>query len=575
MESHCFYDTLKLLAYRHHESFHDSDLTYRIELAKQVLFNLETENWVHIDSWIQQSCLLEELDFKQQDVKQYISLMKFTMGNAIKTWLNHFIQTPVLGKKERKLGKNHHLYGPFDMGFSGPDMEFDLLCEKKLSKQIENVYYEQSKKGTVSLVLGAGNQNFLSFIDVLERIFIHKECVLLKHHPLRPFLFGPYGVLLEPLINEGIFHMILDNGLEMTQKLICCPIVSHVHFTGSEKTFASINQQLIMNNPRCKMSAELGCATPWVIFPGSWKNIELQNIAKMLVASKKANGGCNCLSVQLLILPSQWKLKDVFMEYLLIEIMDQKTFPAYYPYSRKRKEKWLTKYDENIVQIPSKERVSTLNNDQNNELKNYDDMSVILYGNIHPEDTIGKDLEYDCFFNEIFGPMLVCAELDYFNNDELEFTTNLCSYLNSDKVCGSLSCSLFIPSTFPEEYVEKCIVDLNYGTITINCSNVFGYSAAMMGGTWGSYYKDNRSGRGRIGNLYQLSNVTKTILRGKTLETMKVDLSKPPSQFFMDLLFVLIVRSSDGFDMIYNVLYFFLMKFLSIFTYVYSGIECT
>ena len=64
------------------------------------------------------------------------------------------------------------------------------------------------------------------------------------------------------------------------------------------------------------------------------------------------------------------------------------------------------------------------------------------------------------------------------------------------------------------------------------------------------------------------------LLLGKTLENMKIDLSKPPSQFFMDLLFVLIVRSSDGFDMIYNGLTFLFFKFLSIFTYVYSGIEC-
>lgn len=34
-----------------------------------------------------------------------------------------------------------------------------------------------------SIVLGAGNQNFLTSVDVIERAFAHKECVFLKHHP--------------------------------------------------------------------------------------------------------------------------------------------------------------------------------------------------------------------------------------------------------------------------------------------------------------------------------------------------------------------------------------------------------
>ena len=81
-----------------------------------------------------------------------------------------------------------------------------------------------------------------------------------------------------------------------------------------------------------------------------------------------------------------------------------------------------------------------------------------------------------------------------------------------------------MPSSFPKEHLEKCIIDLHYGNISINCSNIFGYSSALMGGTWGAHYRDKRSGRGRIGNIYKVPHVTKTILRGKTLETMKMDM---------------------------------------------------
>ena len=553
-----YQEILKKLAYKH-EFFYNSDIQYRIDLAKLVLFNLETKNWMNVNNWVKESCNLEELDISQQYVKQYASLMKFTMGNSIKTWLTNFIEFPKFTIQVEKIDDNNSLYGPFDMGFTGPDIEFKLLCEKSLSKDVKDVFNERARKGTVSLVLGAGNQNFLSFIDVLERIFIHNECVLLKHHPIRPFLFDPYEILFEPLIKENILHMILDDGIENTQSLIHNNIVSHIHFTGSESTFYSINKEIIRKNPLCQLSGELGCATPWVIFPGNWNSNELQNIAKMLVASKKANGGCNCLSVQLLILPIHWEQKQEFMDYLLTEMINQKTFPAYYPNTRIKKEQWLNYY--NDYHLPTSGN------------QNIDDVSIIYYGVIESNGPIRLDTECDCFFYETFGPILVYADLDYIKNDNSDFVNNICTFLNSDKICGSLSCSLFFPSSFPNVYIDKCIVSLNYSTIAINCSNLYGYSAGLMGGIWGSYYKDRRSGRGRIGNTYCLPDVTKTILRGKTLENMKIDLSKPPSKFFMDLLFVLIVRSRDSFDMIYNGICFLFLSFFSIFTHIYAGID--
>ena len=48
-------------------------------------------------------------------------------------------------------------------------------------------------EGTASLVLGAGDQSFLTFISALDRSFVHGEAILIKHHPLRPWLLQVAG----------------------------------------------------------------------------------------------------------------------------------------------------------------------------------------------------------------------------------------------------------------------------------------------------------------------------------------------------------------------------------------------
>ena len=47
--------------------------------------------------------------------------------------------------------------------------------------------------------------------------------------------------------------------------------------------------------------------------PGAWSEKEMLNAAKLITTSKKANGGCNCLSAQTVVLPSSWPQKGAFV----------------------------------------------------------------------------------------------------------------------------------------------------------------------------------------------------------------------------------------------------------------------
>ena len=64
--------------------------------------------------------------------------------------------------------------------------------------------------GQVSLVLGAGNQSFLAFGDIIHEMFIKGNVTILKHHPVRDFCAPFYDALFTDLIEDGFF--VLDTG---------------------------------------------------------------------------------------------------------------------------------------------------------------------------------------------------------------------------------------------------------------------------------------------------------------------------------------------------------------------------
>ena len=97
-------------------------------------------------------------------------------------------------------------------------------------------------EGTASLVLGAGNQSFLTFIAALDRSFVHGEAVLIKHHPLRPWLFAPYAKLLEPLERRGLVAQTLDGG--RSAQLVLDPRVGHVYAAAPARSHRALSGEL-------------------------------------------------------------------------------------------------------------------------------------------------------------------------------------------------------------------------------------------------------------------------------------------------------------------------------------------
>lgn len=523
---------------KRHASYYHSDSIYKKHLATLVLEKVQNEKWCYVSDWMKKNAELENIgELNSNKSKQLTAMMRLTMGSIIKLWLTTYLKSINI-ITTNDLTNNTYTCGPFSMGINAPGVEFELFCEKNIKI---DAYKEKCKKGSVSLVLGAGNQNFLTIIDIFQRVFIYNECVLIKLHPLREFLCHPYYELLKPLIEENIVHIIKDFGVDFTKQIILDPLINHIHFTGSESTYKAIQETLTKENKICQVTAELGCVTPWIVFPGDFSLKELKNIAKQLINAKKTNGGSNCITPQLLILPENWSQIDTFLEYVKNEAETQMTVPCYYPNSILTKHEFQSIYKESSYIISSNNCLQEPNED--------DELLIINYGPIE-----NKKTNTMCLEKEAFGQVLVIASIK--NKDINTYTDNVIYTLNSDQIYGSLSCSLFFPKDIPKKLINKCISNINYGTIAINIWSLFGYTAATLGGTWGGYYKNLQSGRGRIGNLFENPEVTKTIIKNNSLENMQIDFSTLPPTFLLDLLFALTIKTSNSIDMVFELFNF-------------------
>ena len=169
------------------------------------------------------------------------------------------------------------------------------------------------------LVLGAGNQSFLSLCDALYWLFVEGMVVVLKHHPIRGFNKVIFDSVCEELLERGYFASTLDLGLPHASWLTSHVLVDQVHMTGGVRTHdaivwgASPAEQAankaagtpVLTKP---MSSELGCVTPWAICPGGgeWSTAQIEHHAGVLTLPFISQSSCNCCAPKVVVLDRDW-----------------------------------------------------------------------------------------------------------------------------------------------------------------------------------------------------------------------------------------------------------------------------
>ena len=391
-----------------------------------------------------------------------------------------------------------------------------------------------TSQGKVSLVLGAGNQSFLAFGDVMHEMFVKGNVTVLKHHPVRDFSETFYEHLFVDLISDGFFATTLGD-VDISSWLCEHPLVEAVHMTGGTGTHDAIvwganddlqaknkvNNTPVLDKP---MTSELGCITPWIICSGTkWTDQELSHHASQLAKAFVSQNSCNCLSPKVVVLDEDWPQSDQFVDHLRAHLKKVKSPPPYYPGSLGRFNGFKKAYSDQALELILTESASSrVDHDLG------DPLGWLL---VHMD----KDSDPYAIQNEAFSPVLAIYKLSGQNQCDI-FLPKAVSFVN-DEVWGTLSCSVFFHDQLKKQYTETlevAISNLRYGSVAINLWTSIVYG--LDGCTWGAYpgepLNDVASGIGIVRNAFFIENVEKSVLRSPFVHSAQLILGKDGGDAF-------------------------------------------
>jgi aldehyde dehydrogenase (NAD(P)+) len=356
---------------------------------------------------------------------------------------------------------------------------------------------EKARKGKVALILGAGNVAAITPLDVLQKLYLENQVVILKMNPVNDYLTDYYQIAMKPFIDAGFLRIV--RGDAAGGAYLCDhPIVEELHITGSDKTHDAIvwgvGEEAAKNRKAGKprnakrFTSELGSVSPTIVVPGPWTAADIRFQAENIATMKLHNSGHNCIATQALIMPAGWdKGRRLLDEVKAVAARCQR--PAWYPGAGQRLERYET----------CGGRVQRIDRGAN--------APALLIGEIG-EDGYNRE-------NEVFGPALGVREIDA--PDAETYLQDAIAYAN-DQLWGTLGANILIhPKTIRQigkRRFEEIIAGLKYGTIGINgwCGLGFLIAACPWGAYPGHTIEDVQSGIGTVHNAFMLEDTERTVV---------------------------------------------------------------
>src|SRR5438552_4593611 len=174
------------------------------------------------------------------------------------------------------------------------------VTAEELPKTQAIAYQEQKHGGKVALVLGAGNVASIGPLDILYKLFVEDQVVVLKTNPVNAYL----GPLMEEgfraLVEPGFLRVVYGGAAEGAY-LCKHPGIDEIHITGSDKTFDAIvfgpgaegaarkaERRPLLTK---RITGELGNVSPVIVVPGPWRASDLAYHAEHIVTMLTNNAG--------------------------------------------------------------------------------------------------------------------------------------------------------------------------------------------------------------------------------------------------------------------------------------------
>ena len=383
-----------------------------------------------------------------------------------------------------------------------PDMTPDMVKHSQAC-----AYNDKSHRGSVCLILGAGNQAMLPVIDSLYKLFVEDKVVVLKMNPVNEYIGPMIEDVFRTLIHRG-FMRVAYGGVEEGSFLCHHNHVDEIHITGSSKTFDAIlfgsGREGIENKRNRKpiltkyVSAELGNVTPVIVIPGPWSHKDIKEQAVHIASWLVSNAGFNCLTPRVIIQHKSWDGRDKIVQAISDMLAKIDTRKAYYPGAKERHRAFVTQH-------PDARQFGEANGDR---------LPWTFISNVDSGNK--NDI---CFKEEAFCGLLAETALEA--SSTKEFIIRAVEFAN-ETLWGSLTSTLIVhPKSLKDQEiagaVEQAIADLRYGSVCINLRAEYAY--AMMVTTWGAFpghdSYDIQSGRGVVNNLLMFGSPQKSVIRGR------------------------------------------------------------
>jgi acyl-CoA reductase-like NAD-dependent aldehyde dehydrogenase len=366
-----------------------------------------------------------------------------------------------------------------------------------------HIYRQRPEKGKVALILGAGNVSSIPPMDMLYKLFVEDEVVVLKMNPVNADSGPHIERAFKALIDDG-YLAIVYGGAEVGAHLANHPLIETLHVTGSDKTYDAIvwggdpEEQARRKaagerqNTR-PFTAELGCVTPVLVVPGNWTAAELDFQARHVAGMVAQNGSFNCNAAKVLVVAKGWPQRQAFLEKVEGHLRQTASRKAYYPGAQKR-------YDGFLSHYPQARPLGERSDD-------------VVPWTVIPDVTPAEGeyaLGTEAFCGVLAFVSLDAADADSFLRKAVPFANDVC--------WGTLSCTLLVDPRTSRALgpaLEQAIADLRYGGIGLNVWPGVIYGLVVT--TWGAFPghppEDIRSGSGVVHNSFLLDHPQKSVVR--------------------------------------------------------------
>ncbi|TMC20439.1 MAG: aldehyde dehydrogenase family protein [Chloroflexi bacterium] len=380
------------------------------------------------------------------------------------------------------------------------------VTTQTLSQTQALAYREKQHAGKVNLVLGAGNVSCIGPLDILYKMFVEDQVVLLKMNPVNAYV-GPFiAESLQALIQRN-FLRIVYGGTTEGAYLCNHPGIDEIHITGSDKTFEAIvfgtgeqgATRKAQRKPQLekRVTGELGNVSPVILVPGPWTPDEIAYHAEHLVTTLIVNAGFNCNATRVILQHASWDQREPFLQAMRKILTQLPLRDAYYPGAHERHQHFLASH-------PKAEQFGHPQEKQ---------LPWTLITGLDP--TRADD---PCFTTEAFCSLF--SETALVAENVVEYIKQAVSFCN-ERLWGTLNATILVhPQSLkvPEvaAAIERAVANLRYGTIGVNCWAGSGFLLGTT--TWGAFpghtIYDVQSGIGVVRNTLMFSRPQKSVLRG-------------------------------------------------------------